>query len=431
MNRKIIHFAVAALSTMALVTACGGGGGGSSGDTGSCSIAAQNQTVYDIMRDIYLWYDQIPVVNPASYDSPEELLEAIRYLPIDRFSYINLAEDDSAFLGEGQFIGIGFRSRTTADTVTVLDVYEGSPADDGGLVRGSSITAVDGVPINEVLAGSDFSSALGPAEEGVTVELSFANPDGSSLTSTFVKEIVTIPPVTGTQILEIDGQPTGYLVFRNFIQTGVSALNTVFSQFRAQGVRQVIVDLRYNTGGLVSVLSHLGNLLGGRIAPNSVLLEYAFNDKNTDQNQSLLLRTLITSLDLDRVVFITTPSSASASEMIINGLEPFTEVVTVGDVTFGKPVGQLGYIFCDKILRPASFKTVNALGQGDFFDGIPADCPADDDPAFGFGEAGEASFDAAVYYLENGLCPPAVAPPPATLQKPDRPRPEYRLNDSH
>jgi len=430
MNRKMIHFAVAALSTMALVTACGGSSGGSSGDTGTCSIAAQNQTVYDIMRDIYLWYDQIPVVNPASYDSPEELLEAIRYLPIDRFSYIDLAEDDSAFLGEGQFIGIGFRSRTSADTVTVLDVYEGSPADGGGLVRGSSITAVDGVPIADVLAGSDFSSALGPAEEGVTVELSFDNPDGSSLTSTFVKEIVTIPPVTGSQILEIDGQPTGYLVFRNFIQTGVSALNTVFSQFRTRGVRQVIVDLRYNTGGLVSVLSHLGNLLGGRIAPNSVLLEYEFNDKNTDQNQVLLLRTLLTSLDLDRVVFITTPSSASASEMIINGLEPFTEVVTVGDVTFGKPVGQLGYVFCDKILRPASFKTVNALGAGDFFDGIPADCPADDDPTYGFGEAGEASFDAAVYYLENGLCPP-VAQAPRTLQKPGGPRPEYRLNDSH
>jgi C-terminal processing protease CtpA/Prc len=431
MIRRILYLSVAALSTMALVSACGGGSSGSS-NSGSCSVAAQNQTVYDIMQDIYLWYDQIPVVNPASYDSPEELLEAIRYLPIDRFSYIDLAEDDSAFLGEGEFIGIGFRSRTSADTVTVLDVYEGSPADNGGLVRGSSITAVDGVPIAEVLAGSDFSSALGPAEEGVTVELSFDNPDGQSLTSTFVKDVVTIPPLTAERIIDIDGQPTGYLVFRNFIQTGVPELSSLFSDFRAQGVRQVIVDLRYNTGGLVSVLSHFGNLLGGRIAPLQVLLEYEFNDKNTDQNQLVLFRVLAQSLDLERVVFITTPSSASASEMIINGLEPFVEVVTVGDVTFGKPVGQLGYIICEKILRPASFKTVNALGEGEFFDGIPVDCPAGDDPMVGFGETGEPSFDAAVYYLQNGLCPPVVASAqPRTLEKPDRPRPEYRLNDSN
>lgn len=429
MNRRILYASVAAVSTMALVSACGGSS--SSGDSGACTVAAQNRTVYEIMQDIYLWYEEIPVVNPASFDSPEALLEAIRFTPIDRFSYIDLAEDDAAFLGEGQFIGLGFRSRTEGEEVYILDVFEGSPAADGGLVRGSRILAVDGVPIADVLAGSDFSSALGPAEEGVTVELGFENPDGAQLTSTFVKEVVTIPPLTGERIFDIDGTPTGYLVFRNFIQTGVTELTRLFAQFNAAGVRQVIVDLRYNTGGLVSVLSHFGNLLAGRIAPNAVLLEYQFNDKNTDQNQLVLLRTLTQSLDLQKVVFITTPASASASEMIINGLEPFgAEVVTVGDVTFGKPVGQLGYIVCEKILRPASFKTVNALGEGEFFDGIPADCPAGDDPSFAFGEAGEPSFDAAVYYLQNGLCPPVAASVEPALKRTAAPRPDYRLNDA-
>ncbi|MEJ2516211.1 MAG: cadherin-like domain-containing protein [Gammaproteobacteria bacterium] len=395
----------------------------------SCAIPLQNQFVYSTMQDIYLWYEQIPDLNPSGFESPEALLEEIRFLPLDRFSYLDLAADDEAFLQAGEFVGLGFRSRTEVAEVVILDVFEGSPADAGGLVRGSRILQVDGVPIDEVLAAGSFSESLGPAEEGFEVSLTFENPDGGVVTSTLAKEVVAIPPVTATRIFDVGGAPTGYLVFRNFVDTGVPQLTEAFADFRAAGVRQVIVDLRYNTGGLVRVLEHFGDLLGGRIANNQVLLTYQFNDKNTNQNQSVFMQQRPESLDLDRVVFVTTPSSASASEMLINGLDPFvTDLVTVGDVTFGKPVGQLGYVYCDKILRPASFKTVNALGLGEFFDGIPVDCPAGDDPAFGFGATGEPSFDAAVYYLQNGVCPPVGAAPDG-LRKPAAPRGQYELRD--
>ncbi len=395
----------------------------------TCAIPLQNQFVYQTMQDIYLWYQEIPDLNPSGFLSPEALLEAIRFAPLDRFSYIDLAADDQAFLEAGQFVGFGFRSRTEETEVVILDVFEGGPADAAGMVRGSRILEVDGVPIADVLAAGSFSESLGPAEEGFEVSFRFGNPDGSVVTDTLAKEVVSIPPVTATRIFEVNGAPTGYLVFRNFVDTGVPQLTEAFADFRAAGVRQVIVDLRYNTGGLVRVLEHFGDLLGGRIADNQVLLTYQFNDKNTAMNQSLFIEQRAESMDLQRVVFITTPSSASASEMLINGLDPFvTDLVTVGDVTFGKPVGQLGYVFCDKILRPASFKTVNALGLGEFFDGIPVDCPAGDDPAFGFGETGEPSFDAAVQYLEFGVCPAAAAVPDG-LQKPAAPRPAYHLRD--
>ena len=425
------------LLTALALAACGGGSGRDAPGAGNCAIAQQNLAVYQTMQQYYLWYQELPELDPAGFGSPEALLEALRFMPLDRFSFITTQAEEQAMFGASQFIGLGFRSVSGAGTLITSDVFEGGPADGAGLVRGSAILAVDGVPIAELLASpGGFSAALGPAEIGYEVTLHFRNPDGLEFIETIAKDVVTIPPVTALRIFEVDGQATGYLVFRNFVTPGITALNEAFAELRAAGVTRLIVDLRYNGGGLLSVLEHFANLLGSRIAPGAVFASYEFNDKNSARDEIFLFRSspLSGALALERLAFITTPATASASEMLVNGMPPHVTTATVGRETFGKPVGQLGFEFCEKVLRPVSFRTANRLGQGDFFDGIPATCPAGDTLELAFGQAGEASFDAAAFWLQHGFCPPAVDPlAPLQLIEPgpEPERPRWRPNDAH
>jgi carboxyl-terminal processing protease len=416
------------------LSACGGSGG-SNESGGDCSIPAQNQAVYNTMQQWYLWYQELPAVDPASFSSPQALLDALTFKPLDRFSYLTTRAEEEALFGSSQFVGLGFRSSLVDGAQRVADVFEGGPAAGAGLVRGSRILAVDGVPIDTVLASpGGFTGALGPAEAGFEVALTFSNPDGQEFTRTLAKAVVTIPPVTATRIFDVDGETTGYLVFRNFVDPGIPALDAAFAQFEAAGVTQLIVDLRYNGGGLVSVVEHFANLVASRTAPGLEFMSYRYNDKNSNRDRSFFFATEppAGALQLDKLVFITTPSTASASELMVNGLAPYLTTATVGRETFGKPVGQLGFAFCEKVLRPVSFQSFNALGEGDFFDGIPADCPAGDSLDVPFGSLGESSFDAAVHWLRFGFCPPAAeSPPTEMMRKPILEQPRWQLNDAH
>lgn len=431
---------VSAVGLGLMLSACGGSGG-SSNITGNCSIAGQNQAVYETMQEWYLWYEKLPVLNPAGFASPQALLDALVSQvadPEDRFSYLTTQAEEDALFGESQFIGFGFRQQTGTDSVTVLDVFEDGPADLAGLDRGSSILAIDGVPIADILASAEgLSGALGPAEIGYEIEMTFRNRAGAELTSTLVKDTVTIPPVTATQVFDLDGVTTGYLVFRNFVDPGIPALNAAFTEFSNAGVTQLIVDLRYNGGGLLRVMEHFANLLASRDNPGLPFYSLWHNDKNSGRNETFLFATSPSpvALSLDKLVIITTPATASASEMLVNGLPPYIETVTVGSETFGKPVGQYGFRFCELVLRPVSFEVVNALGEGDYFDGIAPDCAAADNPAVAFGSAGEDSFDTAVHWLSTGSCPLVAATGAvgrALERLPVEPaaRPRYRPNDA-
>jgi hypothetical protein len=406
MKASALYRLPACLLGLALAACGGSGGGGSNAD--ECSIGAQNQAVYATMQQWYFWYQELPELDPTTFESPEALLEALRFAPLDRFSYLTTQAEEEALFGASQFVGFGFRSVAADGAQIASDVFEGGPADGAGLVRGSRILAVDGVPIGTVLATpGGFTGALGPAEVGHEVTLEFRNPDGAEFVETLSKDVVTIPPVTAVSILDIGGDMTGYLVFRNFVEPGVAALDAAFAEFRAAGVTRLIVDLRYNGGGLISVLEHFANLLGSRIAPGMPFVSYEFNDKSSHLNDTFLIRSapLPDALQLERLVMITTGGTASAAEMLVNGMPPYVTAVTVGSKTFGKPVGQFGFQFCEKVLRPVTFRTINALGVTDFFDGLPADCAAQDTLEVPFGTAGEASFDTAVFWLRHGFCP--------------------------
>lgn len=413
-GRKLLS-SLAGSAILALAAFAAGCGGGGSGGTivqppSDCTVLEQNQFILRAMQEYYLWNDRLPMADPASYDTPQAFLNALT-VPEDIFSYLTTQAEEDAYFGAGQYAGIGFESRQSAGEVRLQDVYEGSPADLGGLKRGDSILTVDGRAIADILAEEGFTASLGPPEAGVTVELGWRDVDGNEFSAVFTKTVVTIPPVSSLTVLDSAAGAVGYLNFRGFVEPADAALNEAFAELRAAGISELVVDLRYNSGGLLTIAQVLANLIGGEITQNQVLFTLEYNADKAYLNETRFFRDTVNAVDMQRVVFITTASTASASEIVINGLMPFLDVVLVGDTTFGKPVGQLGFRFCDRVLRAVSFRTVNAVGNTDFFDGFAPDCQAADDIDHVFGDAAEASLAEAIHYLETGACTATAAAP--------------------
>ena len=188
-------------------------------------------------------------------------------------------------------------------------------------------------------------------------------------------------------------------------------LTAAFQLFADNNVNDVILDLRYNGGGLVRIAELVADYLGGFVAQNLLFSSTEYNaDRAAANNSRTFFSRLGNSLALSRLVIIASRSTASASELVTNGMAPHVTVGIVGDRTFGKPVGQVGLDFCEKRLRPTSFQTFNADGFGDYFGGLPADCLAEDDLNFPVGDDNDPNIAAALTWLETGGCPVVAAP---------------------
>jgi carboxyl-terminal processing protease len=232
------------------------------------------------------------------------------------------------------------------------------------------------------------------------------------------KALVSIAPVPlVTYAQDSVGNDVGYILFNSFISSANEALRFAFDDLATTngGVDRVVIDLRYNGGGLVSVAEVLASLLAGPGRVGEVFNMYRFNsDRAAEYDEAVDFHAESEAIDFDKIVFITSSGSASASELVINGLKPYfssLDLALVGAPTYGKPVGQLAFDFCnnDYRLRAVAFKSVNADGDGDYFDGLPVDCPAEDDLSLPLGNSNEASFAAALEYMGTG-CPMSVAP---------------------
>lgn len=371
----------------------------------SCTTLGQVEFVRLSMRYIYFWNREMADIPAAGFDSPETYLEAVRVRPLDNtFSYITSRAANDAFFSDSQFIGIGISTKQIGDQLRVAQVFPDSPASEAGLERGATFLEIAGRTVADYIAKGDLGNAFGPSDIGFAVPVRFVDLAGIQRSATLVKRLVTIPTVSMTKIFEIDGKRVGYVHFRNFVTPSTEALNAAFTQLKAAGVSELILDERYNGGGLVSVAQHLGGLIGGARTAGQIFAEFFHNDLNAQRNSILRFETKPAALDLQRLVVITTRASASASELVINALRPLMRVTIVGDTTYGKPVGQYGLDFCDKVLAPVAFQLRNAAGQGDYFDGLSADCPAGDDVDHLFGDAAEASLGEALFFVKNGQC---------------------------
>ncbi|HEX6213238.1 MAG TPA: S41 family peptidase, partial [Vicinamibacterales bacterium] len=296
----------------------------------NCSITSQNLWVRDQLNVYYYWYQHLPSnVNPASYPSPEAYLDAVRYRPIDNaYSYITSAAANDAFFSESQFIGFGFGQQTTSTEIRVLQVYDGSPALEAGLSRGDRITHVNGQSVESMVLNGTIGSAFGPTEVGVVAEIRFVKPTGAEQSARMVKRLVTIPTVSLTHVVDVAGRKVGYLFFRNFVRPSTSALNEAFAALKAAGATELVLDLRYNGGGLVDVAVQLASLIGGTRTSGQVMINWEHNDRigPIANRVTRFNETPEQTLNLQRLVVITTRASASASELIINSLRPYMPV---------------------------------------------------------------------------------------------------------
>ena len=393
--RRILTLILAALATNAAAQ--------------DCSVLGQNQTALQTLNDWYYWYKNLPVVSPATFAGPEALLDAVRYRPLDNtFSYITTASSSQAFYGDSQYLGFGFSMAFTVGyELRVTDVFPASPASEVGFERGAEILALNGKSIQKTYEDGEWGTIWGGEEAGYSVEVTFRNAAGETKSGRLVKRVVTIPTVGLVNVQEAGGKKVGYIVFKNFVEPSYAALDAAFAQLRAAGATELVLDLRYNGGGLVAVAQYLGGLIGGDRTSGEVFAQYVHNDKRASQNSVVRFGRPASAFPLSRLVVITTKSSASASELIINALKPYMPVVIVGDNSYGKPVGQYGFKLCEKLLYAVSFSVQNSRGEGDYYNGFTPDCRAADDLTHPLGDPGEASLATALAYIATGSCPAA------------------------
>ncbi len=372
--------------------------------------------LYDLMKYVYLWYNAMPTVKVSDYNTPEGILDALRYEPRDRWSFVADFESFMASM-QGDFVGHGIRmGLDEANNVRVVSLYEGSDLWPKGVRRGWTVKEINGTLIAPILISGDntaYNNLMGQSIAGVTNTFKFINPDGQEVTYTSTKAGFTINSVTASKILDLPGGKTGYLCFETFIEPSEQELNEAFADFKANNVTDLIIDLRYNTGGYMDIAQQLASLVLTLNDTTKVCYKLTYNSLvGPEWNESYNFVKTASPLGLDRVVFITTRSSASASEVVINSLKPYIDVKLVGDTTHGKPAGMniWGFPFPSQsdpepdytyVFAPITFEYLNASDQGRFYEGLPPDVKAADDITHDFGDPEEASLKAAIALI-NG-----------------------------
>ena len=205
-------------------------------------------------------------------------------------------------------------------------------------------------------------------------------------------------------VIDTPSARVGYVAFTAFLETSNAELDTAFQTFSEAGITELVLDLRYNGGGRISVANNLASKILGSAYQGRVFADIAFNDKYAENNQSYQFNNQTDALNLSRVFVLTTSSTCSASEMVVNGLRPFVDVVTVGSTTCGKPYGSAPDEACGKAMNALRIKFVNASGEGDYYEGLPGTCAASDDVDKPLGDSSEAMLATALDYLGSGSC---------------------------
>ena len=288
------------------------------------------------------------------FESPESLFESVIYDPqtVDRFSWIT---NDYIAL-EQQFSGVTKRNgaefnfyyvpgSTTNVFGVVRLVLPNSNASSTPLIRGTVFNKIDDQTLtlqnlNSLLATETYSIGLATYDENGTDEPEDDILTDTAETITLTKTIYSENPIFKSEIFNLNDENVGYLMYNGFISEFDSQLNTAFGDFKSQNIQHLVLDLRYNPGGSVNSSAALGSMITGFSDGIFAKLQYnsdlQTNDTNFNFSNSLSQGVAINALNLNTVYVLTSGSSASASEMIINSLDPYIEVVQIGTKTVGK-----------------------------------------------------------------------------------------------
>ncbi|MEW4447326.1 S41 family peptidase [Qipengyuania sp. JC766] len=375
--------------------------------------------------------------QPSAYNSVQGYLDALvapaRAQGRDRFfTYVTSIREENQLINSGSTAGFGVRLGydTANNRVFVIEAFESGPAFPRGFDRGVELLAIGTTAGNLQSVSSLMASggpdavqeALGPSDPGVSRVFQIRQLNGTTSTVTVSKTEFALDPVSdryGARVINDNGKRVGYINLRTFIvEDAEQDLRAAFNTFRQQGVTEVILDLRYNGGGLVRIAELLGDLMGRDYA-GQVFSRTTLRPSKSSENETDLFEVQPEAITVTKLAVIGRGGTASASELVTNSMIPYlgNNLALVGANTFGKPVGQFAFDLeaCDDRIRAVTFQTVNADGQGEYYNGlaavVPNTCAADDDISVQLGDPAEDSIAQALSFLRNGAatCTPITA----------------------
>lgn len=365
------------------------------------------------LNQYYLWQPDVPNLGDdrfanqnalnsflSGYSKPETLFDALRVNEsIDRFSWIvdNYLELEGQLQGTSKNNGVEFGLSYMPGSTTEIFGYvkyiiANSDAATKNIKRGDFFTAVNGTKITL----NNYNSLLFGANENYTLNLADYNGTtivGNGKSVSLTKTILTENPILVNKVITSGSHKIGYLMYNAFYADFDTKLNDAFGELKSAGITDLVLDLRYNSGGSILSATRLASMITGQFT-GKVFAKQQWNPKiqaffeKEDPNSlnnyftDKISSTPINSVNMNRVYILTANGTASASELVINGLKPHIDVVQIGDVTVGKNVGSVTVYdspdFTDEkrnpnhkyAMQPIVLKIVNSAGFGDYFNGL-------------------------------------------------------------
>jgi C-terminal processing protease CtpA/Prc len=385
----------------------------------SSSDAYVNTWIYDNMKTYYLWKDHIPSATDKTL-APDAYFASLLYKPDDRFSWIqeNYTDLLNMLSGVQKEAGYDFslyyKDAQHADIVGAITyVKPNSPASQQGLRRGDIFIAINGTKIT----ADNYRSLTGKMSEAHTLGLA-THPDWDSVTQTITLSVVEYKenPIFLDTTYDIGGTKIGYFVYNFFARDNGDVslayekeLNTLFGKFKTAGINDLIIDLRYNGGGAVTTSIALSSMIANQnvsdifgIAQYNDILTSEYRKKyGSDYDKDYFVDKIanttisINKLGMSRLYVIATGGTASASELVINGLRPYMPVFIVGDTTYGKNVGSYSLYEQNSTrnkwgMQPIVVKFANKNGESDYGNGFaPNVVVSERDGGFPFKQLGD------------------------------------------
>lgn len=404
--------------------------------------------------ETYLWYNEITDRNPNDFTSALSYFDELRTTattasgnPKDRFHFTYDSADWLQLTTSGASAGYGAEVSLIQSTpprdIRIAYVEANTPATNAGLVRGVKLITVDGVDVQTGSNTTALNAGLFPETAGETHTFVIERLDGTRETISLTSQIITEDPVNVVSTFDQNGRTYGYVHFTTFSpRTAEEALFDAFDQLQAANIDDIVLDLRYNGGGLLTIASQLSYMIAGPAQTSGLNFEtLQFNDKAAGTNpvtgQPIAPTPFYTtgrgltvpqsrqapSVSKPRVFVLTTGRSCSASEAVINGLRGIdVEVIQIGNRTCGKPYGFYATDNCGTTYFTIQFRGVNSKNFGDYADGfapgqavgtvggVMPGCRVSDDFTRALGDPTEALLSTAVAYAETGSCPAGTVP---------------------
>jgi carboxyl-terminal processing protease len=399
MKASIASLAVAMLSAVTLLLAGGCSRGGDAYFDGDEVASVQR-----FMSERYLYAAAMPAADLSALTTAEQALAALRVNPPDRFSYVANRRAYQAFYDDGRALGLGVGLLLDGDRLRLRFVHPTSPAAAGGLQRGDAVTAIGGIAVADLLAQGGLSEALGPARQGYVLSLDMLRGDDAFAVEV-AKDWHEVAAVLDARVIDAGFGPVGYISLYTFAEPAREAWRRALEPILAAGARTLVVDLRDNGGGRVAVAAEIAASLASPPAAGAPFAVLRHNEQNRHRNRTVALPESELAGRIERVAWITSARSCSASEIMVAGLAPYAQAFAVGRSTCGKPIGASPVDLGEKVLNAVTFSAENAVGYGGWFGGLEPGCIVSGETLVPWGDPSDAWLAAALAMLGGGGCP--------------------------